>query len=136
MQGRKQSIIRRNKAGRQLSEKKDVRIRLFPEDHQKLNDLGGSVWVEEKIGLEDACLSMRVDTSRFTEQMKQEFLFGWKKAGGFVTDKKSEKPISEPWKQNLIIETKAKTLRSMGAEYWLQIRDAMNNLTQEQEPKS
>lgn len=53
-----------------------------------------------------------------------------------MTDKKSEKTISEPWKKNLIIETKAKTLRGMGAEYWLQIRDAMNNLTQEQEPKS
>lgn len=105
-------------AGRPKGFKKDVRLRLHPEEQKRLAELGGSAWVSEQLALEKAFVSQRVDTRLFTDDMKVNFIRGWKMAGGIMTDLESEKPLCQPWRSVGIIEVTSHTVVEMGADYW------------------
>lgn len=115
MQDRKTRGGARSGAGRPALGKKDVRIRLLPEDHRLLTQLGGSAWIEEALRLAPLVEKRVIDTRRFSDSMKEAFLLGWQEAG----EESSGAPLpaeAMPWLGSGLIEVAARTARAMGSE--------------------
>lgn len=66
---------------------------------------------------------MRVDTRKFTQEQRNEFISGWEQAGGYMGDSLADAPWCAPWySEPHIIDVEGKTPEEWGAAYWRQMR--------------
>ena len=75
---------------------------------------------------------MLVRVFDFTDEQKEAFIEGWKKAGGYVGDMDSPYPWCCPWELNDEIEVEGETLEEMGADWWRQSKAEIEALIAEE----
>lgn len=61
---------------------------------------------------------MLVRVFDLTDEQKEAFIEGWKKAGGYVDAPDSPYPWCRPWEWTDEIEVEGDTLEEMGADWW------------------
>lgn len=59
-----------------------------------------------------------LNLTALTDEQKEEFISGWKEAGGFMGDIESPYPWCEPWTYELEIEVEGETPEEWGACWW------------------
>lgn len=120
------STVKTGKRGRPATGRKSVEIRLTPEEQEALRSLGGSAFLQNLLNeIRAGRQTFRLDTTRLSEDQRDQFIEGWEKAGGFTDDcdAGSPEPWCCPWDYNAIIEVTGCTPQQWGAVYWRTVKD-------------
>ena len=109
--------------GRKPAGTKAVLIRLTEEQHETLQNLGGSAWLQKELDKMEGFRT--VDTADLSEEQQQEFIEGWESVGGYTDDlDESPAPWCCPWYHgNTVITVKGSTPKEWGADWWSQCKD-------------
>ncbi len=78
---------------------------------------------------------MKLNLKTITECQKDEFVNGWENAGGYMDDLNSDNPNPWccPWYWRDTIDVEGKTFEEMGADWWRQCKDEVEELRAEEE---
>lgn len=112
---------KREGAGRREAGTKYVMIRLSPEQHEALKQLGGSAWIQNQLTeIMEKKMTTKIDTTKFTEEERAAFIEGWEMAGGATDDANSDNPCPWccPWDYSETIEVTGTDVKDWGRQYW------------------
>ena len=116
---------KREGAGRREAGTKYVMIRLSPEQHEALKQLGGSAWIQNQLTeIMEKKMTTKIDTTKFKEEDRAAFIEGWEMAGGVTDDANSDNPCPWccPWDYSETIEVTGTDVKDWGRQYWLQCK--------------
>ena len=122
-------------AGRPQAGTKDVRIRLTEEEHKILSAIGGSAWIRGQIRkVKEKEMTVKIDTTKFTEEQEGRFIDGWENAGGPTSDLEegSPNPWCCPWYWEPEIEVEGTTPEEWGASWYAQCKEELDRLLAEE----
>ena len=122
---------KREGAGRKRSNTKPVILRLTETQHETLKNLGGSAWIQKTLDTLEG--QKMVDTKDFTEEQQEQFIAGWRSAGGYTDDLDSPAPWCCPWYHgNTKIEVEGDDPREWGKQWWNQCKEEIEELLKEE----
>ena len=116
---------KREGAGRPIEGTRNVTIRLKPEEQRELQLLGGSKWLRETLEqIRGKKMTVKIDTTKFTEEERADFIEGWEMAGGITEDANSDNPCPWccPWDYGETIEVTGTDVKEWGGQYWQQCK--------------
>ena len=116
---------KREGAGRREAGTKYVMIRLSPEQHEALKQLGGSAWIQNQLTeIMEKKMTTKIDTTKFKEEDRAAFIEGWEMAGGVTDDANSDNPCPWccPWDYSETIEVTGTDVKDWGRQYWFQCK--------------
>ena len=79
-------------------------------------------------------MTVKIDTTKFTEEQKDSFINGWEKAGGPTSDLEegSPNPWCCPWYWEPEIEVEGTTPEEWGASWYAQCKEELDRLLAEE----
>lgn len=127
----------REGAGRRSEGRKYYKIRLSEAEYRMIALMGGSKWIQDHIKqIEEKAMTTTIDTTKFTEEERDLFIEGWKRAGGYMGDVESPAPWCAPWESVGTIEVTGSDSKEWGAQWWEQCKDEVEALLKEEAEQS
>ena len=124
----------REGAGRKATGHITRTVRLSPEQNDIFKALGSSDFLRTMLdGIKAGTVAIPVDTTKLTDEQREQFVGGWKEAGGTMDDAESETPWFAPWLWKPEIVVHGTTPEEWGADFFRQCKPEIDALLAEEE---
>lgn len=127
----------REGAGRHAEGRKYYKVRLSEGEYRMIALMGGSKMLQDMVkAIQEKEMTIKIDTTKFTEDEQELFIDGWSAAGGYLGDSESPAPWCAPWASDQIIEVTGTDVKDWGRQYWKQCKDEVERLLAEEAERS
>ena len=124
----------REGAGRKATGHITRTVRLTPEQNELFKALGSSDFLRTLLnGIKAGTVAIPVNTTKLTDEQKEQFVEGWEEEGGTMADAESDTPWFAPWLWKPEIIVHGTTPEEWGAEWYRQCKPEIDAILAEEE---